>query len=410
MTDELIRRILPQMYSGVELDQRQLVLPPFDPQIRNASDTERLIALQSIYDVFVPNQMSREVYSKLYLALLRSLHKKQTITTVKQSNENSKIIRQQSYESILGGADAFTIIGPSGVGKSSAVSRAIRLLMPEPFVLAGDTKIIPALTVQAPADASVKGLLFEILRKADEHLETNYYQNSQRTRASVDMLIGTVSQIALNHIGLLVVDEVQNVVNSKNGQSIVGFLTQLINNSGVSICMIGTEETAVFFKQAFMLARRAIGLHYKPMEYTDEFKAFCRVLLQYLYVQKVGASEETIIRWLYEHSQGNASVVVSLLHDSQELAILAGRDMLDVAALNEAFSIRLEMLHDYIAPNKKRPTSAKQKGGKPIPQETENNVKGADVSQVLMQAKHSGQDAVTELKTAQITVEEVQVT
>ena len=33
------------------------------------------------------------------------------------------------------------------------------------------------------------------------------------------MLIGSVSTVALNHIGLLVVDEIQNVVNSKNGSS-----------------------------------------------------------------------------------------------------------------------------------------------------------------------------------------------
>ena len=409
MTDELIRRILPEMYSGVELDQRLLVLPPFDPQIRNASDTERLIALQSIYDVFVPNQMSCEVYSKLYLALLRSFHKKHTLTAIKQTYENSKIIRQQSYESILGGADAFTIIGPSGVGKSSAVSRAIRLLMPDPYVMAGDTKIIPALTVQAPADASVKGLLFEFLRKVDEYLDTTYFSNAQRTRATVDILIGSVSQIALNHIGLLVVDEVQNVVNSKNGQSIVGFLTQLINNSGVSICMVGTEETAVFFKQAFMLARRAVGLHYRLMEYTDEFKAFCRILLQYLYVQKVGASEETITRWLYEHSQGNISVVVSLLHDAQEIAILSGRDIFDITALNEALNTRLEMLHDYVIPDKKRPPSIKRKEKVSVPQEASGNANETDISKVLLQAKHSRQDAVKTLKTAKITIDEVQV-
>ena len=39
------------------------------------------------------------------------------------------------------------------------------------------------------------------------------------------MLIGAVSQVALNHIGLLVVDEIQNVFNSKNGKSLVGTLT-----------------------------------------------------------------------------------------------------------------------------------------------------------------------------------------
>lgn len=53
----------------------------------------------------------------------------------------------------------------------------------------------------------------------------------------MDTLIGTVSQVALNHIGLLIIDEIQNVVN-KNGKAIIGTLTQLINNSGLSIVKI----------------------------------------------------------------------------------------------------------------------------------------------------------------------------
>ncbi|MDQ9822301.1 hypothetical protein RFZ44_02805, partial [Acinetobacter sp. 163] len=65
----------------------------------------------------------------------------------------------------------------------------------------------------------MKGLLLEILRKVDEVLETHYYSNALRARATTDMLIGSVSQVALNHIGMLIVDEIQNVVNSKNGKS-----------------------------------------------------------------------------------------------------------------------------------------------------------------------------------------------
>lgn len=110
------------------------------------------------------------------------------------------------------------------------------------------TQIIPCLIVQCPFDSSVKGMLFEILRKVDETLGSNYYQYALKARATTDMLIGSVSQVALNHIGMLVVDEIQNVVNSKNGKSLIGALTQLINNSGISICMVGTPESTVFLK------------------------------------------------------------------------------------------------------------------------------------------------------------------
>lgn len=37
-----------------------------------------------------------------------------------------------------------------------------------------------------------------------------YYDIAVRARATTDMLIGSVSQIALNHIGLFVVDKIQN--------------------------------------------------------------------------------------------------------------------------------------------------------------------------------------------------------
>ena len=90
------------------------------------------------------------------------------------------------------------------------------------------------------------------------------------------MLIGSVSQVAINHIGMLVVDEIQNVANSKNGKSLIGALTQLINNSGISICMVGTPESSRFFESAIQLARRSVGLQYTTMSYDQYFQEFCK--------------------------------------------------------------------------------------------------------------------------------------
>lgn len=403
-------KLMPEMIMGEALDEKLRILPEYDADIRNASVTERLVALQSLYSVFIPNQMSREIYSKLYLSLLRSMQKKQSILAVRQYNENNKLIRQNSYESIIGGSDSFTVIGPSGIGKSSSISRAINILTETPVLKLNNTSVISCLQVQAPADCSVKGLLFEILRKADELLNSNYYTNALKSHPTVDMLIGIVSQVALNHIGLLIVDEIQNVVNSKNGKTVIGTLTQLINNSGVSISMVGTPESTIFFEQAMMLARRSLGLNYSAMQYGEEFRGFCKTLLNYVYVKEKVNANEALFMWLYNHSSGNASIVVSLIHAAQEIAILEGCETLSIKTLNLAFGRRMAMLHNYIEiPKTNTPNIRKEKTELPeiIRDMTLDGL--VSVLEISSRAKAQGIDILTELIKNDIPIIEVSV-
>ena len=357
---------LPVMKSGNELIAALSIIPEYDETICQQNQAVRLMALSDLYQIYIPSQMSLEIYSKLYLALLRSMQKKGTQMAIKQRYENYKAIQQQSYSGILGGSDSFTIIGTSGIGKSSAISRAISLIT-ENRIIETDkpyTKIIPCLIVQCPFDSSVKGLLLEILRKVDEELRTDHYIHAVKSRASTtDMLIGAVSSIALNNIGMLVVDEIQNVVNSKNGKSLIGALTQLINNSGISICMVGTPESTVFFEQAMQLARRSVGLQYTTMKYDEYFQSFCKVIFKYQFLKNHTEITAAITEWLYEHSAGVVSVVVSLIHDAQEIAILTGKEVLNLDTLNEAYQQRLTLLHGYIQPSviQNKPTTKKKK-------------------------------------------------
>ena len=406
MTD--IISIMPKMLTGEELDKALEVLPEYHNSIREKSVPERLVALQDIYIIYVPSNMTREIYTKMYLSLLRSLQKKQSILAVRQYSENSKMIRHQSYESIIGGSDSFTIIGESGIGKSSSVSRAVNILTDVPVLEIENTKIIPCLQVQAPADSSIKGLLLEVLRKADEVLGTHHHENAIRSHSTTDMLIGTVSQVALNHIGLMIIDEIQNVVNSKNGRAIVGTLTQLINNSGVSIAMVGTPESTVFFDSAMMLARRSLGLNYSAMEYGDEFRNFCRTLLGYCYVKESVAVNEEMFLWLYNHSKGNASVVANLIHDGQEMAILEGTERLDISILSKAFDSRMTMLHDYLVPDKTKVSPPKKKTERL--KERDNYIcDNINILEISSTAKMSGCNIVSELRKAGIEILEVAI-
>ena len=138
-------------------------------------------------------------------------------------------------------------------------------------------------------------------------------------------------------------------------------LTQLINNSGISICMVGTPESAVFFEQAVQLARRSLGLRYDVMEYGTDFRKFCEIVFSYQYVKQRTEITDGIMEWLYEHTSGNISVVVSLIHDAQEIAILNGKEVLNLESLNEAYQKRLSMLHGFIHIEQRKQTSKPKK-------------------------------------------------
>lgn len=398
-------RAMPKMLSGKDLVSALTILPKYDDGIRNENEAVRLMALSDLYNIYLPSQMSMEIYSKLYLSLLRSLQKKHTTLAVQQRYENNRAIQQQSYSGIMGGSDSYTIIGASGIGKSSAISRAISLISENRIIETGKpySKIIPCLVVQCPFDSSVKGLLLEILRKVDEVLETTYHQYAVKSRAStVDTLIGTVSTVALNHIGLLVVDEIQNVVNSRNGKNLVGMLTQLINNSGISICMVGTPESTVFFEQAMQLARRSLGLQYDRLEYDQYFRNFCCTLYRYQYVRQKMEISPAIIEWLYEHSAGVISIVVSLIHDAQEIAILNGTEELNLDVLNEAYENRLSLLHSYIDPNiirrSQSSTLKKKSADIPLSLEQETRADRKTIRELATIAKNDSTDIVKLLK------------
>lgn len=404
---------LPEMKSGNELISALSIIPEYDETICQQNQAVRLMALSDLYQIYIPSQMSLEIYSKLYLALLRSMQKKGTQMAIKQRYENYKAIQQQSYSGILGGSDSFTIIGTSGIGKSSAISRAISLIT-ENRIIETDkpyTKIIPCLIVQCPFDSSVKGLLLEILRKVDEELGTDHYIHAIKSRASTtDMLIGAVSSIALNNIGMLVVDEIQNVVNSKNGKSLIGALTQLINNSGISICMVGTPESTVFFEQAMQLARRSVGLQYTTMKYDEYFQSFCKVIFKYQFLKKHTEITAAITEWLYEHSAGVVSVVVSLIHDAQEIAILTGKEVLNLDTLNEAYQQRLTLLHGYIQPSviQNKPTTKKKKTVASVKQnQTQSQPKQErySITEIAERAKAENLDVVELLKEVYTVIE-----
>lgn len=411
-TTELIYN-LPPILSGERLISSLTVLPEYEPSIIHKSETERLMALSDIYRIYIPSKMSQEIYSKLYLSLMRSLQKKRTDPFVMQQQQNNfRMIQKKFYNGgIIGGSDSFSIIGNSGIGKSASIFRAIDLITDSTVIEFENpyAKVIPSLVVQCPFDSSVKGLLLEILRKTDELLDSKYYENAIKIKATTDTLIGCVSQIALNNIGLLIVDEIQNICNSKNGKTLVGSITQLVNNSGISICFVGTPECKNFFDKAMHLARRTMGLEYTSLDFDVEFTMFCKIIFQYQYMEERIEITDKIIKWLYDHSSGNVSIVIALLHDAQEIGILSGHKSLSIDLFEIAYKQRMSVLHDYINISDKQKLKLCSKKDKQIierysTKEINDNLK---ISDIVQESKQNNINIVLLLKKYNLIAEEI---
>ena len=407
---------MPKMLMGQELEKAMLSLPVYDAAICKADAGTRLTALDAMTDIYVPSAMSYEIYSKIYLAMMHSLKKKQTRDAAMQGNQNHKKLQGMGYHSVLGGSDSFSIIGPSGIGKSTALAKSIALSGGEQLIVTKEpyAQIIPCINVQCPHDCSVKGLLLAILSQADMATGTGYEKLAVKNRASIDNLIGMVSQVALNNILLVVIDECQNVCRNKGGVNLIASMTQLINASGVSICMVGLPETEMFFGQEMQLARRSVGLSYSALPCNDYFIQFCETLFSYQYVAYPSKLTPELAELLYECTGGIVAILVSVIMEAQQIAILTGKEELSRETILMEYKERLKNVQDFVKVKQKKKnqtSSAAKKDMMDIQKKVHDDGTYVDIQAVtiIKQSRECGEDVIKLLKERGFFVEEVAV-
>ena len=150
-------------------------------------------------------------------------------------------------------------------------------------------------------------------------------------------------------------------------------------------------------------------MKYTALPYNEHFCKVCECLFSYQYVKNITQIDNTIIDWLYQHSAGVISIVVSLIHDAQEIAILNGREVLDIKSLDEAYNNRLSMLHDYIKPAMRKKTIGNNKIKKQniittLPIEDNADIQTDLIQNITKECKKDGTDIV-EILSQYITIE-----
>lgn len=204
------------------------------------------------------------------------------------------------------------------------------------------------MVVEASPNVSVKGFFFDILREIDNTIGTDYYNANNRSTINTDSLLGAVSNALLLHVGVLIVDEIDRLVDKKNSITFVNYITELINLCGISVVFCGIPKALQFFSSTEYISRRSMGCIYHNMEYGKDYFDFCNQLFPYQYTTYKSELNSELLREFYKHSNGNIALTVQLFVEAQKWAISNDCDRIDTHSINKAFNQSMSIMTPFI--------------------------------------------------------------
>lgn len=215
-------------------------------------------------------------------------------------------------------ASAFALTGCSGVGKTKSVEQVLYLYPQliehdEPFSLIQ----IVWLRLEAPSQGSPKQLCINFFAAIDQLIGTNYLRRfGGRSTSTEQMLVWMAHVAQLHALGVLVVDEIQHLRQTKLGpQGLLNFLVTLVNTIGVPVVLIGTSAAVPILQGNFSQARRSSGLgslNWERLHPDKSWEYFLKRLWRYQWTREPSAFTPELCAVLYEETQGIVDIAVKL--------------------------------------------------------------------------------------------------
>jgi hypothetical protein len=201
---------------------------------------------------------------------------------------------------------------------------------------------IVCLKVDCPHAGSLKGLCTDIFLAVDRLLGTNHFKKFGSSRNSEDYMLAQVAQIAhTQHLGVLVIDEMQNLVTARRSSSdMLNFLVKMDNTVGIPVIRVGTNEAFPILQGNFRNARRGTGegsVIWDRMANDDEWYFFMEGMWEYQWTKTTIPFSNEINEVFYDESQGIIDIAVKLYKMVQWRAIsIGGKEIITVDLIRQA--------------------------------------------------------------------------
>jgi len=251
-------------------------------------------------------------------------------------------------------APSFSLFGVSGVGKTSVVERALsflpRTIRHEQY---GFIQVVH-MKVDCPPDGRLKQLLLAIIEEFDDLLGTDYRGEAGRRSTVDDLILYVGNKAAEHHLGLLVIDEIQNLLTAagENKNWMLNFFVTLANTVKVPVAVVGTPRAQHMLKGTLREARRVgdqgsvIWDRFSPNSKDWEF--FLKSMWRYQWVRTAAELTPAMSTCMYDLSQGIHAVVVRLFQLAQAAAIRNGTEALTTGLLRQVAKSKFKLIEPML--------------------------------------------------------------
>jgi len=344
-----------------DIRQQLATRPAWSPEVRTRPHADRLSSISSLSEFYFPVWRQRRLAEDLQ-AVLRKGYANRYVDPAKIK---SKVMTKTS-QGITGVYDVKDIercvdntrlsgalLGLPWCGKSATVRHTIKMLDNHyQRIVHVHHKVSPrilTLVVDCPVDSTLKAFclaFMEALEGADVGAQIKAVFG--HAEAYIGTLPESVVRLAKNYaIGLLVVDNIQNLGGSAESQKILQLLMRLSADAGVPVLVVGTNAAAATICHSFKAGLWSSGhasAVWPKLSAGREWNEFIQALWSNQWTCTETPLSEELSNILYSESQGVIGLAVLMFQRLQTLLIQKSRQFSDTPLTPENAEVKGELI------------------------------------------------------------------
>lgn len=340
--------------------------PPFSLNERDHEAHVRIHEIQRVFQYFQPTAKDLDLESRIsrlirqgYVSrnptsssFARQFHSSHLMSGF---NKNGPLM-QESFRSTQ---SALTLMGPSGIGKSTAIHRVLSLY-PQ-VVVHSEYQSVPFtqyqlvwLKLDCPFDGSIKGLCVGFFQAVDRILGSNNFRKFGSARNPISAMQAAMTHIAATTgLGLLVIDEIQHLSTAKGqgAEMMLNFFVTLVNTIGVPVVLIGTNKAAAVLQSQFRQARRGSGqgdMIWERWHQDANWTLLLEGLWEYQFVRKPVPLTDDLSQALFDESQGIPDLAIKLFVMAQIRAMASKKESITSRLIRTVAKENLQLVQPMI--------------------------------------------------------------